>query len=248
MKKWFLVILLSLSSLAVQAHEGSVVFIHGFFMTYRSMVPIKRSLENLSLDLYLWDYRSRNDTVAENAEQLVCFLQKIAACAPDAPIHFVTHSSGAWVLRSALNHPCCPEEAKVGRAVLVAPPNRGSTLARDFKDVLPVSLVLGNDSGWELRNYTECDVIQLGNFPEEMQVLIIAGCKGPLQYWRDKPNDGFLLVEETALNTSYYLQLFNTTHGGLLKDQAVKCLIRSFIYHGFPEESSEENSEDSLSN
>lgn len=234
MKKCFLLVLIVFSSIALSAKEGNVVFIHGFLTTYRSMLPIKRSLENLSLDLYLWDYPSRNETVEENAQRLVCYLQGIVECAPGEPIHFVTHSSGAWVLRAALNDPGCPPEAKMGRATLIAPPNRGSSVGRHFNNLLPVTMVFGNDTGWELQHFTECDVIALGDFPPEMQVLVIAGCGGRLRYWRDAPNDGYVFVDETALNTPYYFQAFNTTHGELLKDREVRCLIRSFIYWGFP--------------
>lgn len=213
----------------VNAQEGSLVALHGMLTNSRSLHSIKKAFSCSPLDIYLWDYQSRRSTFEDHASCLVSFLQQVACSKPGCPIHFITHSSGALVLRAALNMPGCPMEAKIGKAVLLAPPNKGSSLARRFRDVSMARLALGNRSGWELMNYEECNIQQcLGTFPLSMEILVIAGTKGRKLLFCES-NDGVITVDETALETPFYWETFHVNHSELLTSRCVLCAANRFI-------------------
>ena len=128
------------------------------------------------MKLNLWDYPSSSQTIEEHSQLLVAELQKCAQHHKGEPIHFVTHSLGGIILRAALNHPDCPEEAKIGRAVLLAPPNQGSSFARFLNRFKLMKKILGQKSGKQLLTANTFDY--LGQFPEKLDVLIISGTFG----------------------------------------------------------------------
>lgn len=229
MKKALLCWVMAIQLIAFQAHGDTVVGIHGFITDWRSMKPIEHVLGRCGLNIYLWNYPSRRKCIEQHGWDLVRTLQEIAGCCPGRPIHFVAHSTGALVLRSALCSPHCPMEAKIGRAVLLAPPNQGCGLARYFRDCPPIQFAMGDKSGWELLNYGPWEMAQLGTFPTSMEVLVIAGTKGGTCTWFCEPNDGFLTVKETWLNTPFCLQSYPVTHGDMLKNHCVLCCMKKFI-------------------
>ena len=114
-----------------------MVGIHGMLVDYHSMMVARRGLKKACFDVCLFNEPTRKYGICEQACLLNQTLQGLARKRPGVPIYFVTHSVGALVLRAALNLSSCPEEAKIGRAVLIAPPNQGSRLARDFKFFSP---------------------------------------------------------------------------------------------------------------
>jgi hypothetical protein len=227
MKKSFWLLVTAFLCVAFEAQGDVVVGIHGFLTNSRALKTVKSALQCAGLDVYLWNYPSRQKCIEEHACDLVVSLQQIACQCPGRPIHFVTHSIGALVLRAALNMPGCPEEAKIGRAVLLAPPNQGSCLARRFSDT-PIAFAMGDRSGWELMHYDACKMLCFGEFPPTMRVLVIAGTKGN-RIWFNGPNDGFIAIEETRLNTPFCFLSFPVTHGNLLTIPAVLCSIRNFL-------------------
>jgi hypothetical protein len=230
MKKILIFLMWAIQLATLQVQADTVVGIHGFITDWRSLKPIDHVLKKCGLNVYLWNYQSRRKCIAEHASDLIPVLQEIACCCPGSPIHFVTHSTGALVLRSALNLPGCPQEAKIGRAVLMAPPNQGTSLAHRFRGFWPVEFAMGDKSGWELRNYGPWEMAtQIGEFPPSMEVLVIAGTKGNLA-WFSEPNDGLITVSETFLNTPYYLQCYRVTHGDIMKNSCVLCCMKNFIY------------------
>ena len=228
MKKALALLVIAFQCVAFEAHGDTVVGIHGFLTNWRSMKPVKNTLKRCGFDVCLWDFPSRQKFIEEHACALVDTLQQIACQCPGRPIHFVTHSIGALVLRAALNRSDCPPEAKIGRAVLLAPPNQGSCLARRFHDVEPIATAMGRYSGWQLMNYDPSQIMCFGAFPSTMQVLVIAGTKGN-KIWFDRPNDGFLAVEETQLETPFYFLSWPVTHSNVLTTPATLCCMRNFI-------------------
>jgi pimeloyl-ACP methyl ester carboxylesterase len=229
MKQTLLLLAIAFQCLALEAQGDIVVCVHGFLATSRSMKTVKKALECCDFEVWPWDYPTRQKFIEEHASVLASYLQLIAQHCPNRPIHFVAYSIGALVLRAALNMPNCPAEAKIGRAVLLAPPNQGSRLARRFRNVPPIAFVMGNHSGWQLMHYRPCCIAaRFGEFPPSMSVLVIAGVGGN-KIWHNGPNDGFITLEETRLNTPFYSLCFSITHGDLLTNPAVLCGMRNFL-------------------
>lgn len=229
MRKWSFFLAICFQFLTTQIQADTVVTVHGLLGTARDLRTISKVLKGSGYDVCPWEYSSRSKTFEENGAQLACALKQIAHYQPGVPIHFVSHSVGALVIRVALNHPDCPAEAKAGKAVLLAPPNQGSMLARNCKNCLPLRFALGNKLGWQFMNIDRQNNTFLGEFPACMPVLIIAGTKGTRDIFDGKVNDGFIALEETALNTPYYFLSYPFTHGDLLKKRVVIADIRNFL-------------------
>lgn len=237
-----LLVILSLLTCSLAAEGRYVVAIHGLTTDSSTMHAICRTLACCQDEVYLWDYPSTKGTICSHASELYYVIQQIAACRPGQPIDFVTHSIGALILRQALNIEGCPEEAKIGRTVMFAPPNQGSKLARQWKGFPPVAFCIGTKIGCELMTYDAATIHAIGPFPETMQVLVIAGCKGNNMLFHE-PNDGFITINETALDTPYYFQSYYLTHGRLLTNPAALELMAYFIDYGFEEEGEDSKEE-----
>lgn len=164
------------------------------------MLPMAKAFQREGYEAYSWGYPSRTKTIEEHAESLVQELQATAKLNPDEPIHFVTHSLGGIILRAALNHPDCPKEAKMGRAVLLGPPNQGSHFGGTMNNVKPVRKLFGENAGRELLKGETFDYV--GQFPSSVKVLVIAGTFGWNPLVGDF-NDGLVGVNETCLKTPH---------------------------------------------
>jgi pimeloyl-ACP methyl ester carboxylesterase len=100
---------------------------HSFLFIQLS--PLATLLKRKGFSVSNFGYPSRDDFISGHAHNLVDALNSLAL-RDTCKFHFVTHSLGAIVLRLALAQPNCPEIAKLGRLVLLAPPMRGSKFAR----------------------------------------------------------------------------------------------------------------------
>lgn len=231
MKKIISILLLLFNFSFLHAQEGSVVCLHGFFRSYKCMIPLGNSLKKEGLDVYLWDYQSRKETIETHADNLVEVLKVIAKNNPGKPIHFTTHSFGGIIIRAAINHPECPEEAKIGKAILLAPPNKGARLAHTANECPAVRWFFGKKAGRQLLDYDEEAMNNLGNFPDSMDVMVIAGQKGSRLSGLlvDAPNDGKVLVEETRLPTPHTHHVLNVSHHWIMTSREAIQLTKDFI-------------------
>lgn len=228
MKKAILVIILLLNVNIVKGDAGSVICVHGFTRSFRSMLPMGNMLENEGFEVYLWDYQSRKETIEAHAHNLVEVLQAIALKKPGEPIHFVTHSVGGIITKAALNHPHCPEEAKIGRAVLLAPPAQGSCAARAISHLTPAQLFFGKKTGMQLLTYTSEEMDALGNFPDSISVLVICGTKGNRFLFR-APNDGKVTIHETVLSTPHERATLFVAHSWIMTSRQVIAVTKNFL-------------------
>lgn len=198
--------------------DESVVLIHGFLRSKRSMKRVQRVLKAEGYRTLNYDYPSRNKTIKEHGADLAIALKEEAAKSPGDPIHFITHSMGGLVLRAALNDPCCPNEAKVGRAVLMSPPNQGSAFGRLLGQFRPVKKAIGFEAGKELT--TRTDFNDIGEFPESIEVLVISGTGG----WNpaiEGANDLVVGYDEGCLNTYHHHMAIPTTHSIMMFSESV---------------------------
>ncbi len=233
MQKYLILLLLFLIYPLKAESQESVVFLHGFCRNIRCMIPLAHSVRKEGHNVYLWDYPSRKKTIEGHAEALVELLNRIAKQNPNEPIHFISHSLGGVIVRTAVCHPNCPYEAKIGRAILLAPPNRGSTLARNFQGCPIFRWIFGKKAGHQLLTYKEEDMYALGEFPESKQVMVIAGTKENFIFKMLKePNDGKVTVEETKLNTPHTHHVINVGHGWIMTSRESIGLTKRFLFSG----------------
>jgi pimeloyl-ACP methyl ester carboxylesterase len=222
-------LILSLETTALSASplENEQLFtIHGIMGSDWNLYYLANSLEKEQMEITYWGYPSRDKTIMEHGADLAIILRDHAALHPGQPIHFLTHSMGGLVLRAAVNHPECPPEALFGKAILVAPPNQGAAWGR-FLEQFALAHAIGKEhAGRELM--TEKDFEHLGQFPETMEILVIAGNMS-INFLIKEENDGIVAVSETALTTPHHHEVIWAGHKAILLSKKAATMIHDYF-------------------
>jgi len=98
-----------------------VVLLHGLARTHRSLAGLRRHLEAAGFATWSESYPSRRRPIAELAADVA---RRVRAAHPGAELVAVTHSLGGILVRYMA--PLLPWRG----AVMIAPPNQGSRVAR----------------------------------------------------------------------------------------------------------------------
>ncbi len=226
--KWIAFFVLTISPIVIFSCEErpTVVCIHGFFGSEWNMLYFRKHLLKDGWNVVNWGYPSRSATIKTHSEKLVLDLQQISQDHPGEPISFVAHSMGSLVLRAALNHHACPNEAQMGQIVLLAPPNQGSSYARMIAKLSLGRILLKEYAGLELSSKLDFD--HLGEFPKTANVLVISGDSGWNPFLKGK-NDGTLSLEETRLNSPHVSKEISTGHKTILISKKALFLAQEFL-------------------
>jgi triacylglycerol lipase len=176
-----------------------VVLLHGLGRTRRSMRRVEQTLAARGHRVINISYKWRSGDVATLAGSVAA---QLAGVGDDLPLDFVTHSLGSLVLRAAVAHGHLPL-ARVGRVVMLGPPNEGSEVA----DALAAGKVIGRmyaalvgPAGAELGTAERGIAVRLP--PVEFELGVIAGNRS------DNPvfsailggeNDGRVRVDRTRV-------------------------------------------------
>lgn len=116
-----------------QTHPETVVLLHGLGRTPASMKTLQERLERAGYDVRNRGYPSMRERIEDHGKQLRQFLSELDADPAVERIHIVGHSLGGIVARYALT---MEVPAKMGRVVMLAPPNKGSASARKWAPIL----------------------------------------------------------------------------------------------------------------
>jgi len=221
------------------AYSGpdTIVFLHGLGRTWLSMAWLAAQARRRGYVVINHGYRSRRHTIAEHAKQLRIL---VGAIAGQGRIHFITHSLGGIVVRAMLaDRSTWPE--RLGRVVMLSPPNQGSELV-DFLAGNPIYHSVLGPSAAELGTRPESTPNRLG--PAEFEVGIITGDRSfePLSR-RIFPGrtDGKVSVERARVEGMRDFRVVQRSHTLIMYGSDVAEAAFHFLEHGrFPAEPADE--------
>lgn len=211
-----------------------VFLIHGLGRRPGSLASVAKLLRHKGFGVSNWGYRSLRQPIEEVAQ---AFRTAYLAQAQQVDqIHLVTHSLGGIILRCALKQGDLP---KLGRIVMLAPPNQGSYLARVLVRNPLIALLLGPAAP------------VLGD-PNKLAALccepraptcVIAGSlahdlRNPVslisRFILSQANDGTVTIDETKLATMSHFRVIQACHTWIMNHPEVQQELLAFLEQSEP--------------
>ncbi|MCP4200695.1 MAG: alpha/beta hydrolase [bacterium] len=216
-----------------------VILLHGLLRTSASMEKAAAAFEARGYTTANIDYPSRDLPVEDLAP--LALEAGLAACPDEGTIHFVTHSLGGILVRYYLESRQIP---RLGRVVMLAPPNQGSEVVDRLSDV-PGFEAMNGPAGLQLGTDEHSVPSRLG--PVSYEVGIIAGTEtfNPiLSQYLPNPDDGKVSVENTKVEGMSDFIVLPHSHPFIMQapaaiEQAVSFIESGRFVHDAPDEPSE---------
>ena len=199
-----------------RASRQCVCLVHGFLTHTIMLVPLGIRLRRHGFRTESWGYWNMRCSILVHAQRLSKTLVAMDADPEIDTIHFVTHSMGSIIARAAIAE---FRPNKLGRFVMLAPPNRGSFLAAAVAGLIggivkPVA---------ELSTSPHSLVNSLP-MPLDIEIGILAASK-----------DNIVSLESTRPHAPHTHVTLPCRHSSLLFRRDAAELVAAFLMHGaFP--------------
>jgi pimeloyl-ACP methyl ester carboxylesterase len=221
--------MLPLTTLGTHASEG-VILLHGLCRTPGSMEKMAKGLSERGFAVVNQGYPSREKSIAELSESAISDALEDPRLAECEKIHFVTHSMGGILVRSYLKR---HQLEKLGRVVMLAPPNQGSEVV-DKIGYWRIFKALNGPAGNELGTGENSVPILLGKVDFELGV--IAGDRSinwiNSSFMINGPDDGKVSVIGTEVEGMKEQAVVHSTHPMIMKKKQVIELTAGFLKNG----------------
>ncbi|HEX5436651.1 MAG TPA: alpha/beta fold hydrolase [Gemmatimonadaceae bacterium] len=210
------------------ASPGTLVLLHGLGRTARSMHRLAVEGSRRGYQVRNIGYPSRRAGVLVHAERVGLAL----AALPDGkPLYAVTHSMGGIVLRAALAGGWLAPE-RVGRVVMLAPPNAGTEMA-DWLCRMPLLRHVLGPATLELRTGPAGILAMLPPVPFELGVIAGAMRRRSLSASLfDGPNDGKVSVARARVEGMRDFLVVGRGHTSIMNAPDVIDQTFHFLAHG----------------
>ncbi len=213
----------------------AVLVLHGLFRTPTSMNSLCRYLrEEGGYTVFNVSYPTTRGTVADHARSLASIVENLEGI---DELNFVGHSLGNLVVRHYLADQTRPEvgitpDARIGRIVMLGPPNQGAEIAEALGTVGLFHSLAGASatqlSNWQqLESHLATPTCEFG---------IVAGGRGAdrgFNPWLTGDNDLVVGVEATRLPGATDFAVLPVLHSFMMNDAAVQQYTLRFLKYGF---------------
>ncbi len=211
-----------------QANEECVVLMHGLARTSGAMKPLLAPLESAGYRVVNVDYPSRKKTV-EALAPLAVKEMGIDQCGESDQVHFVTHSLGGILVRYYFEHNAF---SRLGRVVMIAPPNQGSEVVDNLKNI-PGYLTFNGPAGMQLGTDENSIPSQLGAVDFALGVIAGKDTVNPiLSQYLPNPDDGKVSVESTKVDGMDDFIVMPHTHTFIMRASGVIEQVVYFLQNG----------------
>jgi triacylglycerol lipase len=207
----------------------SVVVLHGLARTSDSMSRMASALEAAGYHVCNVSYPSRKHSIEVLSASFVAPAVRACRSSETDTVHFVTHSLGGIVVRQlAKSQP----DLKIGRVVMLSPPNHGSEVV-DRLGTLTLFTLINGPAGLQLATGEEFAPRSLG--PASFDVGIITGSRtvNPiLSLMIPGTDDGKVSIESAKLEGMTDFCVIPASHPFIMNNERAIGQTLSFLAEG----------------
>ena len=204
-----------------------VLLVHGILRSTGTFSVLEEALIETGFDAVAISYPSSRSTIEEHAAGLARLLGRQEGT---ETVSFVTHSMGGLVVRHLLAAEAAwQRRIEVRRVVMIAPPNRGSAIARLLEDVPAYRLIFGA-AGQQL---TSEEVVKIPRLDHPF--AIIAGGKSDGEGFNPLlpgDDDGTVALAETRLEGAVDFLVVREIHAKISNHRDTIRATINFLKHG----------------
>jgi triacylglycerol lipase len=214
---------------AIASGKEGVVLLHGLARTSHSMERMEAAFIKAGYVVLNVDYPSRKGSIAALSAGVVGAAVADPRLSSCTRIHFVAHSLGCILVRSYF---AGKTDARLGRVVMLGPPNQGSEVVDRLGGWWAFRRVNG-PAGAELG--TRAGSVPLALGPVMFDLGVIAGDRSI--NWINSsmiagPDDGKVSVERTKVVGMKEHLIVHVSHPFLMRDSSVVAASVRFVQSG----------------